>query len=360
MPPLDLTALHGRLLGLEALSGLAPGDIEPLPGSGLAHDHLRLGGTGLLLRVPKQSQLALGAAANLSYQAACFRRSAPSGHVPRLVAELPPAPDLPMGALVVEEIRGRPPELPRDMPAIALALAAIHALPVPAPAARPPLRDHADPVGQTLAEVLAQAAHLPEAGLAPDALREIRDELDWAHDFARRPDRPPVTLISFDAHPGNFLVEPSGRAVLVDLEKGRYGAPGFDLAHATLYTSTTWDVATSAALSPAEVADLHRAWLGRVPPALAEASRPWLLPLRRVMWLWSATWCAKWLVLSRRRALAAKHEADRAEDWSSELSDPALVAHVAERVAHYLDPRTIRRVRADWLGRHALTSLLDP
>lgn len=359
MPPLDLPSLHRRLLDLDGLSGLALGDVEPLPGSGLAHDHLRLRGTGMLLRVPKQSQLALGAAANLSYQAACFRRSTPSGHVPRLLAELRPGPDLPMGALLVEEIRGRPPDLPRDVPAIARALAAIHALPVPGPAARPPLRDHADPLGETLAEVLAQAAHLPEAGLSPDAAREIRDELDWAEAFARRPDRPPVALISFDAHPGNFLVKPSGRAVLVDLEKGRYGAPGLDLAHATLYTSTTWDVATSAALSPDEVAEAYRVWLGRVPPALAEASRPWLLPLRRVMWLWSATWCAKWLVLSRRRALAAKHEADRAEDWSSELSDPSLVSHVAGRVAHYLDPSTMRRVRADWLGRHALTSLLD-
>ncbi|MDX1656380.1 MAG: aminoglycoside phosphotransferase family protein, partial [Candidatus Competibacteraceae bacterium] len=53
--------------------------LEPLPTTGLAHDHVRLSGSGRLLRVPKQSQLGLSAAANLAYQAACFKRAAPGG-----------------------------------------------------------------------------------------------------------------------------------------------------------------------------------------------------------------------------------------------------------------------------------------
>ena len=324
--------------------------LEPLPTSGLAHDHVRILGTGLLLRVPRQSQLALDAEGNLFYQAACFQRAGPSRHTPHLHAVLPPAPDLPMGALVVDEIAGRAPRLPEDLPYLAEALAAIHGLTVPAGAQRPPLRDHADPVGETLAEVSRQAAFLDEAGLDVAARRQIDEELGAAHRLAAPNTGPPVTLISFDAHPGNFIIDDvTGRAVLVDLEKARYGAPGYDLAHATLYTSTTWDVATRAALTHDDMAMFDARWLQAVPEALAESSRGWMLPLRRIMWLWSVTWCAKWGVLSKRAASAGKHESgSSAEDWSADLTDPDLIAHVRDRVDHYLHPDTIAQVRADW------------
>ncbi|NBC32349.1 MAG: phosphotransferase [Alphaproteobacteria bacterium] len=329
------------------------GDVDglaPLATSGLAHDHVRIAGTGLLLRVPRQSQMGLDAAANLAYQAACFQRAGLCAHVPHLHAVLPPAPDLPMGALVVDEIAGRPPQLPQDLPALAEALAAIHALPVPPADQRPPLRDHGNPVAETLAEVERQAAFLDGAGLAAAARRQIDEELETARRQAE-PDRaPPVTLISFDAHPGNFLIDDAGRAVLVDLEKGRYGAAGYDLAHATLYTSTTWDVATHAVLGHAETAQFYEAWLDAVPTALGLASRPWLLPLRRIMWLWSVTWCAKWRVQSGETARADKHKAASAEDWSAELTDAGLIAHVRSRVDDYLDPDVMAEVRADWTG----------
>jgi hypothetical protein len=335
--------------------------LEPLPDKGLAHDHFRIPGTGRLVRAPKQSQLGLTAADNLAYQAACFERASASGHAPRLHAVLPPSPEWPLGALVVDEIDGRPLELPRNLAPLAAALAAIHGLPVPLPSARPPLRDQADPLGETLAEVERQAAHLGAAGLEPPARAMIEAELAWARAFVRTDARPPVCLISFDAHPGNFLLDRSGRAVLVDLEKARYGSPGFDLAHASLYTSTTWDVACYAELSAAEVARLYACWLERAPRPLAQTMRPWLAPQRRLMWLWSITWCAKWRVESARASRQDRAQGASAEDWSAELSDPALIAHVKGRVDHYLMPSTIARVRADWQAGGPLTALLgDP
>lgn len=39
-------------------------------------------GHGVLLRVPKQSQLGLSAASNLTYQAACFERAGPGATCP--------------------------------------------------------------------------------------------------------------------------------------------------------------------------------------------------------------------------------------------------------------------------------------
>jgi Ser/Thr protein kinase RdoA (MazF antagonist) len=260
-----------------------------------------------------------------------------------------------MGALLVEAIDGAPLPLPGALPALAAALAAIHTLPLPIRGGRAPLRDPADPLADTLTEIAAQAAFLDAPGLDRETATQIDRELSAARALAATGLRPPAALIAFDAHPGNFLLEPSGRAVLVDLEKARYGLPGLDLAHATLYTSTTWDVAGRAVLSHDEVAAFYQAWLDAVPRELGQASRPWLLALRRVMWLWSVTWCAKWRVRSRGTATSGS-----TENWSAALSAPELVAHVAGRVADYLDPRTVASVRQDWRGDNALTALLGP
>ena len=314
--------------------GVAAGTPELMADTGLAHDHVRLAGTGCIARLPKQSQMQLGAAENLAYQAACFGRASASGHAPRLSHVLPPSEHLPRGGLVVDDIDGRPAHLPGDLPAIMAALAAIHALPLPDPAARPPLLDPADPLANLLAEITAQAAHLPAAHPATRAI--IERHIATLRDLANETPRPPKRLISFDAHPGNFLITPSGRAVLVDLEKARYSAPPLDLAHATLYTSTTWDVASHAVLTPQEVAQACTEWLAHLPGDERTALRPWILPMRRAMWLWSMTWCAKWRVLS-----GAETKADTSgEDWAADNSEAALVAHVRGRVDHYLDPET--------------------
>lgn len=340
--------ITGVCTALAAWLGAPVADLHPLPDTGLAHDHVRIGDTGTLARVPKQSQLGLAAADNLDYQAACFARTAASGHTPRLHEKLAPDDGLPMGALIVDLIDGRPLSLPRDLEAMAQCLAAIHALPLPETVQRAPLKDPVDPMADTFMEIMTQAAYIAAAGLHPDAESQIREELQAAGATLAGKARPPRTLIAFDAHPGNYLMTATGEAILVDLEKARYGAAAFDLAHATLYTSTTWDVDSHAVLDRDQVSAFHAAWLDRVPGDLAAATEDWLLPLRRMMWLWSVTWCAKWRVESRQAADAEAPNNDSTENWSAELSEDALVAHVAGRVADYLDPETITRVRADW------------
>jgi hypothetical protein len=197
----------------------------------------------------------------------------------------------------------------------------------------------ADPLAAMRDEVAAQGAYLAEARLDPASRALVERELAALMARCARPDRPATCLISFDAHPGNFLVradssQEGGRAVLVDLEKGRYGAPSLDLAHATLYTSTTWDVDSRAVLSVDEITAFHAAW--EAVPGVPEAAG-WHGALRRAMWLWSVTWCAKWRVLSAapRRATAD------GEDWSAEGSDNALIDHVRDRVDHYLSPAIV-------------------
>ena len=328
------TGLRAALAANPTTAALADAAMTPLRDKGLAHDHIRLGSTGWLARVPKQSQMDLPAAANLAYQAACFRRAAAGGHVPQLLDVLPPTPGLPHGALVVEAIDGRPARLPEDLAAIAHALGSIHAL--PRPAVTVPLLAPADPLAAMRDEVAVQGAFLAEAGLDRGVRGQVEREMAALFDLCRAPSRPATCLISFDAHPGNYLIRPDGTAVLVDLEKGRYGAPSLDLAHATLYSSTTWDVESRAVLTVAEIAEFYRVW-SRV-PGVPEAVG-WHGALRRAMWLWSVTWCAKWRVLSS----ALKRAAADGEDWSAEASDDALIAHVRERVDHYLSPEIVAR-----------------
>ena len=338
-------------------------DLRALPTKGLAHDHVAIRGRRALLRVPKQSQWALKAYENLTYQAACFERVSASGRGPRLFGVIPPSPEIPLGALVVERIEGRPPQLPGDLAALAEAMAQVHALKVPPPEARPPLADHDDPVGGALDEIEAQAEFLTEAALEAAARAAIEAELAWARDFAERvaAERPrqPISLVLTDTHPGNFLITPHGRAVIVDLEKALYGAPGIDLAHATIYSSTTWDPDSHAVLSREEVAGFYRTYLAIVSaaagPAMSAALAPWLLPLRRLLFLRAVTWCAKWRV--RHRQAAAKASATT-ENWSAENSDPALIAHVAGRVADYLSPASLALMRADWAAGSPLVKAL--
>lgn len=313
-----------------------------LADTGLAHDHLRLTGSGLLARLPKQSQMGLEPLPHLHYEACCFSRAAPSGHTPPLERLLEPTPELPRGALLVGEIAGRPARLPEDLPALVEALAAIHRLPLPAPGRQFPLLAPADPLAAMLDEVARQAAYLPRAGLTTAARRGIEAELArFRHDL-NRAGRPPRTLITFDAHPGNFLLDEGGKAWMVDLEKSRYSHPGFDLAHATLYTSTTWDPSSQAELTPAQVAAAYEAWEAAMGTP-GWTHRHWHLPLRRAMWLWSITWCAKWRVTSADEAAPR-----RGEDWSRRNNSAALNAHVAERVTHYLDAAIIERVRDEF------------
>lgn len=362
----QIPALAAALSRLPGFEHVTAADLSPLPTTGLAHDHIRIArlgadGVGKLLRVPRQSQLALAAKQNLDYQAACFARMEASGHTPKLYGVIDPAPEIPMGALVVEEIRGETVTLPEGLAQVATALAAIHALPVPPADRRAPLKDPADPIAATLEEVLTQGRNLssPHAPISEWGRKAIEAEITAVRDIAARLQVPEKRLISFDAHPGNFIVEAdSGRAVLVDLEKGRYGGVGFDLAHATLYTSTTWDVATYSELTVDQVAGFYAAWLQAVPADLATVLKPWLLPMRRIMWLWSVTWCSKWAVESRDDLVADKHEAASAEDWSADNTDRALIDHVAGRVRCYLSDEVIQRVRAEWLEDNALTDLL--
>jgi thiamine kinase-like enzyme len=313
--------------------------LVPMADTGLAHDHVWIhrDGDDWVARLPKQSQMNLLPEENLAYQAACYQRTSLGGHTPRLHRVLLPSEALPRGGLLVDAVRGRLARLPQDLPQIAAALASLHRLPLPSTEQRAPLLAPDNPWQAMVDEVRRQAEWLGHAGLSDHVTWGIHHELDA---LPRQLDAADPRLISFDTHPGNFLVDEHGRAVLVDLEKCRYGLPGADLAHASLYTSTTWDVNSQAVLSLDDVADFYRHWQADMEKSPSAAT---LVACRRAMWLWSLTWCAKW----RAQHLQAKDAQRRGEDWSAELTDPAVIAHVRDRVEHYLSPDVITKVQQE-------------
>ena len=80
--------------------------------------------------------------------------------------------------------------------------------------------------------------------------------------------------------------------------------------------------------------------------------------MRRLLFLRAITWCVKWSVLHRRALRSDKHAAASTEDWSAENNDPAVIAHVAGRVADYLSAPTLRRMRGEWLCPRPLQELV--
>ncbi len=330
----SIAALHAALTRLPRLADLPADALEPMPLKGVAHDHVRLRGRRLVARIPRWSQLGLDAWTALERQAAAFQRAEPSGHTPRFAGLLPPGEGLPLGALVVGEVEGRTPTLPGDMPAIARALAALHRMapldffePLPAPP---------DPVAALLAQVERQADWFDRADLSTEARALIAEELAAARagDLAPPRETPmPLTAVGVDVHPGNFLIDAHGKAWFTDLEKLQYGHPASDLAHASLYTSTKWDPEVNAELNPADVDAFIEAWAIAVPGDLAEEVRPWLKQLRRLTWLRTLSWMARWSV--EGAAL-------------SPGMPEALRTHMDAHATDILRPERIEQVRREW------------
>jgi hypothetical protein len=335
-------ALAAALRRAGGFDDVAEDAIEPLPVWGLQHRLYRIrriarDGASVLLRVPRQSHWGLLPADNLAYQAEAFRRAALADVVPRLLAVVAPEAELPWGALVVAEIAGRAPTLPADLPAIADALFALHVLPVPG--AKAPLIEQTDPVAATIATIEKQSRELDAAGIADDARIQIEEERIWARGFAERiaDKRETRTFVLTDTQPGNFVIETVGRARAVDLEKAIYGSPAIDLAHATIEPSTRWDPRVDWTPDPDAVAAFYRNYLARAPKAYADALRPWLAPMRRLVFLRTIT------IFARMRA------ADRRADWTGLDLDPAFLAHARVHIARCHDPEYMRSMRAEWL-----------
>jgi aminoglycoside phosphotransferase (APT) family kinase protein len=153
----------------------------------------------------------------------------------------------------------------------------------------------------------------------------------------------PLTVALADTHPGNFIVDRAGVAWFVDLEKVHVGSPAIDLAHATLPTSTLWDPKINRSLSRADIAGFHAAYLAKVGEAQAAALQPWLVPMRRLTWLRTMLFMARWRVQTR-----SPRDPSDPTQWSDAGLDPAMKAHIDARIDNGFRREAIRAIRADW------------
>ena len=343
--PETLDKLHQAVIADPRFAALEREQLEPLENDGITHHHVRLrevtvDDAPVLLRVPRLSQWNMAPEQQIAYEAACFERAQQSGCTPKFFGAFEVSDALPRGALVVEAIDGRKPVIPKELPAIAKCLARLHRLPLPPREDRPPLGHHADAFAATLSTVEEQATYLDDAGIEPDARKQIDEELvnlRTLNDEVRRM-TPVTTFAGTDTHPGNFLIRPDGRAVFVDLEKVVYGSPAIDLAHATLYTSTMWDPDCAAEVGEGETSAFTAIYMTAANRGYQNRLEPWINPMRRLTWMRTLTWCARWRSLSRQRG----------SDWDATRLPDRARAHFERRAADYLAASTIHRVRSEW------------
>mgnify|MGYP003607877956 FL=1 len=317
---------------------------EALPATGTAHGHVRLK-DGRLARIAYAYEDDPTAGARLHQQAEAFRHLAPAGRTPRLHEVIEPRPGLPGGALIVDFIEGRAPHLPAELDAMADTLARLHSLPLPA--ASSPIPRQGNPFHATL-DVVEQGAQrfLDKAVADLGARGEIVEELElmrgMVKTLAHRPQ--PLTIALADTHPGNFIVDRAGIAWFVDLEKVHVDSPAIDLAHATLPTSTVWHPDVGKVLSLAEVGHFYETYLAQIGESRAAELRPWLQPMRRLTWLRTTMFMARWKVQTE-----APRDPSDPSQWSDAGLSPAMRDHLRSRIALSFERDTIRAIRAEWL-----------
>lgn len=316
---------------------------QTLPATGTAHGHVRLA-DGRLARVAYAYDDDPTAAARLHVQAEAFRYLQPTGRTPRLHEIVEPRAGLPGGALIVDFIEGSAPALPVQLEAMAETLAKIHSLPLPPPGA--PMPRQTNPFLETLEAVELNAARfldkaVPDSGARAEIAEELRLMRGMVPVFAERAQ--PLTVALADTHPGNFIVDRAGVAWFVDLEKVHVGSPAIDLAHATLPTSTLWHPDVGKLLTRAEVQAFHDSYLARIGQKKAEALTPWLMPMRRLTWLRTTMFMARWRVET-----AAPRDLSDPGQWSDAGLEPRMKAHLRDRIAMSFDRDEIRSIRTEW------------
>jgi aminoglycoside phosphotransferase (APT) family kinase protein len=317
---------------------------ETLPATGTAHGHVRLA-NGSLARIAYAHDGDPSAAVRLATQAEAFRHLAPAGRTPKLHAIVKPQPGLPGGALIVDFVEGRAPRLPDDLPALADTLVRLHSLPLPAASSTIPRQKN--PFLETLEAVELNAMRfldkaVPDSGSRAEIAEELRLMRGMVLALAQR--KQPLSVALADTHPGNFIVDMAGLAWFVDLEKVHVGSPAIDLAHATLATSTLWHPDIGKLLSRDEVQRFYDLYLDKVGKKRAAELQPWLLPMRRLTWLRTTLFMARWRVQTR----TPRDPSDPGQ-WSDAGLEPGMKAHIDAAIDRCFDRDFVRAVRAEWL-----------
>ncbi len=286
----DLVREHAGL-------SVKPGDLHFLKGSGLNHDHVVLGNSGWLARVPRGNTW-MTADEYLSQQETVYSAAAASRHTPPLLTVIRPEDGLAYGALIVKRVPyQRTADFAIDYPAIAAALAAIHRTAPPPALSAPAMLG--DSQRGFIDMFLAPALESPRLNsgskaLLTGALDQARDDLSHMAKVAALP----VGFIASDTHAGNFLIDRSGKAWMPDLEYATVDCPLIDISMPVCPVARQFDPLANPVWPVGTSQKFFSAWLNEFSGDRANDQRRALIDARpamtRVVLTGSLGWLAFW------------------------------------------------------------------
>ncbi len=105
-----------------------------------------------------------------------------------------------------------------------------------------------------------------------------------------------------------------------------------------------WHPDVGKVLSLAEVGHFHDTYLAQIGERRAAELRPWLQPMRRLTWLRTTLFMARWRVQTE-----APRDPSDPSQWSDAGLSPDMREHLRSRIAFAFERETIRSIRAEWL-----------
>ena len=335
---------------VEAL-GLNAEPLRPLRLRSLSHEHVRVSNFGVV-RMP----IALPAEQHWSewadFQAQAYGTLGRFSLSPRFFASIDSCPALPLGGALVERATGRLPRLPKDFPALARFLAKMHQLPAPPPDMSG-LPYHGEPLVAVLQEITAQAQHLDDAPITAATRKILLAELTWLEGFTQsgwvRMGHPPFGLSLGRSHPGDFVINEAGEALLLDVESLHYGLCILDVGALSIYPATVWDSGVKSELIEADIVDFNRQYLEALPAPYRAHYAPWLQIGRRIATLRLLTWCCMWLVRHRRPG----------DQWAADKRPQGVVTDMLTRAQKFTSEEVVTALRTEWMRRDGLCAQIN-
>ena len=320
------------LAEIDAFADLKENDLTEIDSRGLAHDHIKLGDTGWIVRIPRGNQLDMDDADYLNLQKGIYEAMSASGATPDILGVIQPNADLPHGALIVEYIEGRNIQSEADLEAVAECLGKIHKMPIPEKVEPLDKADH-PLAGQEflLTDVFADA--FKSDALSSETRQLLQAErADLLQDIAelKQDKNIPLSLIGGDSHLGNYLIDKQGKAWLVDLEFAAYDLALIDLADASLSITSKLDPYIGVTPSDETVKKFYKTWKKTVGQDFTDKTEKLISLTERVVQLRTLAWLSYWVSEGRDK------ENNKVSQKSLENWD--------KMAAHYLEADNLRAV----------------
>ncbi len=311
-------------IGVLLNAAITADNLKPLVSSGLTHDHIVIGDSGWLLRVPRNNQLGLSPDDYLLQQKACYDEAEKSGVTPACLGIIAPSDDLPNGALIIQYIRGRRVNSENDLPAVARCLAALSSV---QPDSRSSIQTASAPFASqwfVIQDAFGKYFDSPAVdSKVRDLLKQEKDALE--KEFAQlNGKQAAVGMIGGDSHLANYLIDTDGKAWFVDLEFLTFDVPAIDAADAVSDLTLRLDPKNTFPISSAARENFYKTWLENVPDRSAQEASITLA--ERTIALRTLAWMCYWADQGKQDN---KPNTESRNNWNKLCSETLTVEKVA-------------------------------